>query len=244
MSGVPLEPVYGPEDGERPGLYPYTRGPYASMHRSKLWTMRMFAGFGTAEDTNERFRDILDAGGDGLSVAFDLPTLMGRDSDDPHSVGEVGKCGVAVDNLADMEDLFAGIDLGRVTTSMTINSPATILLAMYLAVAEAGGVPRARLGGTIQNDILQEYQAQKSFFFNAHIDFFEEIGKYRAARRIWARWMRDRYGAADPSSWRCRFHTQTAGVSLTAQQPEVNVVRTAIEALAGALGGTQSLHTN
>ena len=320
MSGIPLDPAYGPDRGEWPGVFPYTRGPYASMHRSKLWTMRMFAGFGTAEDTNGRFRDILEAGGDGLSVAFDLPTLMGRDSDDPHSAGEVGKCGVAVDNLADMEDLFAGIDLGRVTTSMTINSPATILLAMYLAVAEAGGVPRARLGGTIQNDILKEYQAQKefifpprpsmrlvvdsirfcademprwhpvsvsgyhireagstaaqelaftlangfayveaavrsglavdafaprlSFFFNAHIDFFEEIGKYRAARRIWARWMRDRYGAADPSSWRCRFHTQTAGVSLTAQQPEVNVVRTAIEALAGALGGTQSLHTN
>jgi methylmalonyl-CoA mutase, N-terminal domain len=320
MSGIPLEPAYGPEAGEWPGVFPYTRGPYASMHRSKLWTMRMFAGFGTAEDTNGRFRDILEAGGDGLSVAFDLPTLMGRDSDDPHSTGEVGKCGVAVDTLADMEDLFAGIDLGQVTTSMTINSPASILLAMYLAVAESGGVPRARLGGTTQNDILKEYQAQKefifpprpsmrlvvdsisfcasemprwhpvsvsgyhireagstaaqelaftlangfayveaaarsglpvdafaprlSFFFNAHIDFFEEIGKYRAARRIWARWMRDRYGATDPSSWRCRFHTQTAGVSLTAQQPEVNVVRTAIEALAGALGGTQSLHTN
>ncbi|HEY1634623.1 MAG TPA: methylmalonyl-CoA mutase family protein [Acidimicrobiales bacterium] len=330
MSGIPLEPAYGPrppreggpsEDaGEWPGVFPYTRGPYASMHRSKLWTMRMFAGFGTAEDTNGRFRDILEAGGDGLSVAFDLPTLMGRDSDDPHSTGEVGKCGVAVDSLADMEDLFAGIDLGQVTTSMTINSPAAILLAMYLAVAESGGVPRARLGGTTQNDILKEYQAQKefifpprpsmrlvvdsisfcasemprwhpvsvsgyhireagstaaqelaftlangfayveaamrsglpvdafaprlSFFFNAHIDFFEEIGKYRAARRIWARWMRDRYGATNPSSWRCRFHTQTAGVSLTAQQPEVNIVRTAIEALAGVLGGTQSLHTN
>ena len=320
MSGIPLDPVYGPDSGEWPGVFPYTRGPYASMHRSKLWTMRMFAGFGTAEDTNERFRDILDAGGDGLSVAFDLPTLMGRGSDDPHSTGEVGRCGVAVDSLADMEDLFAGIDLDQVTTSMTINSPATILLAMYLAVAEQGGVPRARLGGTIQNDILKEYQAQKefifpprpsmrlvvdsirycaaemprwhpvsvsgyhireagstaaqelaftlangfayveaaarsglpvdafaprlSFFFNAHIDFFEEIGKYRAARRIWARWMRDRYGATEPSSWRCRFHTQTAGVSLTAQQPEVNIVRTAIEALAGSLGGTQSLHTN
>jgi methylmalonyl-CoA mutase N-terminal domain/subunit len=320
MSGIPLEPAYGPEGGEWPGVFPYTRGPYASMHRSKLWTMRMFAGFGTAEDTNARFRDILEAGGDGLSVAFDLPTLMGRDSDDPHSIGEVGKCGVAVDCLADMEDLFARIDLGHVTTSMTINSPAAILLAMYLAVAESGDVPRARLGGTTQNDILKEYQAQKefifpprpsmrlvvdsisfcasemprwhpvsvsgyhireagstaaqelaftlangfayveaaarsglavdafaprlSFFFNAHIDFFEEIGKYRAARRIWARWMRDRYGATNPSSWRCRFHTQTAGVSLTAQQPEVNVVRTAIEALAGALGGTQSLHTN
>src|SRR5436305_7580840 len=320
MSGIPLDPVYGPDGGEWPGVFPYTRGPYASMHRSKLWTMRMFAGFGTADDTNGRFRDILEAGGDGLSVAFDLPTLMGRDSDDPHSVGEVGKCGVAVDNLADMEDLFAGIDLGRVTTSMTINSPATILLAMYLAVAEAGGVPRARLGGTIQNDILKEYQAQKefifpprpsmrlvvdsirycaaemprwhpvsvsgyhireagstaaqelaftlangfayveaaarsglpvdafaprlSFFFNAHIDFFEEIGKYRAARRIWARWMRDRYGATSPKSMQLRFHTQTAGVSLTAQQPEVNIARVAIEALAGVLGGTQSLHTD
>jgi methylmalonyl-CoA mutase N-terminal domain/subunit len=320
MSGIPLDPVYGPDSGEWPGVFPYTRGPYASMHRSKLWTMRMFAGFGTAEDTNERFRDILDAGGDGLSVAFDLPTLMGRDSDDPHSAGEVGKCGVAVDSLADMQDLFSGIDLGRVTTSMTINSPAAIVLAMYLAVAEGSGIPMASLGGTTQNDILKEYQAQKefifpprpsmrlvvdsirfcaaemprwhpvsvsgyhireagstaaqelaftlangfayveaaarsglavdafaprlSFFFNAHIDFFEEIGKYRAARRIWARWMRDRYGAAEPASWRCRFHTQTAGVSLTAQQPEVNIVRTAIEALAGALGGTQSLHTN
>src|SRR6059058_3419363 len=159
MSGVPVDPVYGPDDGEFPGQYPYTRGPYASMYRSKLWTMRMFAGFGTADDTNGRFREILAAGGDGLSVAFDLPTLMGRDSDDPHSTGEVGRCGVAVDSLADMEDLFAGIDLDQVTTSMTINSPATILLAMYLAVAEQGGVPRARLGGTIQNDILKEYQA-------------------------------------------------------------------------------------
>jgi methylmalonyl-CoA mutase, N-terminal domain len=320
MSGIPLEPVYGPEDGDHPGIWPYTRGPYATMYRSKLWTMRMFAGFGTADDTNGRFREILRAGGDGLSTAFDLPTLMGRDSDDPHSLGEVGKCGVAIDTLADMEDLFRGIDLGEVTTSMTINSPAPILLAMYVAVAEANGVERARLGGTLQNDILKEYQAQKefifpprpsmrlvtdsirfcaaempkwhpvsisgyhireagstaaqelaftlangfayveaatatgltvdefaprlSFFFNAHIDFFEEIAKYRAARRIWARWLRDRYGAQKDRSMQLRFHTQTAGVSLTAQQPEVNIVRTAIEALAGVLGGTQSLHTN
>jgi methylmalonyl-CoA mutase, N-terminal domain len=320
MSGIPLEPVYGPDDGEYPGAWPYTRGPYASMYRSKLWTMRMFAGFGTAEDTNGRFREILRAGGDGLSTAFDLPTLMGRDSDDPHSLGEVGKCGVAIDTLADMEDLFRGIDLGDVTTSMTINSPAPILLAMYVAVAEQNGVERARLGGTLQNDILKEYQAQKefifpprpsmrlvtdtirfcaaempkwhpvsisgyhireagstaaqelaftlangfayveaaaatglavddfaprlSFFFNAHIDFFEEIAKYRAARRIWARWLKERYGATKARSMQLRFHTQTAGVSLTAQQPEVNIVRTAIEALAGVLGGTQSLHTN
>jgi methylmalonyl-CoA mutase N-terminal domain/subunit len=320
MSGVPLAPVYGPDDAEHPGVWPYTRGPYASMYRSKLWTMRMFAGFGTAEDTNGRFRDILAAGGDGLSTAFDLPTLMGRDSDDPHAAGEVGRCGVAIDTLADVEDLFAGIDLGEVTTSMTINSPAAVLLAMYVATAEKAGTPRQALGGTIQNDILKEYQAQKefifpprpsmrivtdmirfcaaempkwhpvsisgyhireagstaaqelaftlangfayveaaaatglpidefaprlSFFFNAHIDFFEEIAKYRAARRIWARWLRDRYGATRERSMQLRFHTQTAGVSLTAQQPEVNIIRTAIEALAGVLGGTQSLHTN
>ena len=320
MSGVPLEPVYAPDEGELPGVAPYTRGPYASMYRSKLWTMRMFAGFGTAEDTNVRFREILRAGGDGLSTAFDLPTLMGRDSDDPHALGEVGRCGVAVDTLADMEDLFAGIDLADVTTSMTINSPAAMLLAMYVAVAEKAGTERAQLGGTIQNDILKEYQAQKefvfpprpsmrivtdmirfctaemprwhpvsisgyhireagstaaqelgftlangfayveaaaatglavddfaprlSFFFNAHIDFFEEIAKYRAARRIWARWVTERYGAQSPRSAQLRFHTQTAGVSLTAQQPEVNIVRTAIEGLAGVLGGTQSLHTN
>ena len=320
MSGIPLEPVYGPDDGPFPGVFPFTRGPYASMYRSKLWTMRMFAGFGTAVETNARFKHILRQGGDGLSTAFDLPTLMGRDSDDPAALGEVGKAGVAVDTLADMEDLFAGIDLGAVTTSMTINSPAAILLAMYVAVAEASGVDRARLGGTIQNDILKEYQAQKeyifpprpslrlvtdvirfataemplwhpisisgyhireagstaaqelaftvangfayveaalraglgvdefaprlSFFFNAHIDFFEEIGKYRAARRIWARWLRDRYRATSDRSLRLRFHTQTAGVSLTAQQPEVNVARVAIEALAGVLGGTQSLHTD
>src|ERR1700704_2401693 len=320
MSGIPVDATYGPDDGEFPGQYPYTRGPHASMYRSKLWTMRMFAGFGTAVDTNQRFHEILASGGDGLSTAFDLPTLMGRDSDDPVSEGEVGKCGVAIDTLADMEDLFAGIDLGNVTTSMTINSPAAILLAMYIAVAEHGGASRRELGGTLQNDILKEYQAQKefifpprpsmrivadtvafctadmprwhpisvsgyhireagstaaqelaftladgfayvelalqtgldvdafaprlSFFFNAHLDFFEEIAKYRAARRIWARWMRDRYGARAERSLQLRFHTQTAGVSLTAQQPEVNVVRTAIEALAGVLGGTQSLHTN
>src|SRR3954470_5852150 len=165
MSGLPIEPIYGPDDGEFPGQYPYTRGPHASMYRSKLWTMRMFAGFGTAEDTNQRFHDILAAGGGGLSTAFDLPTLMGRDSDDPHSEGEVGKCGVAIDTLADMEDLFSGIDLGTVSTSMTINSPAAVLLAMYVATAEKSGVERARLSGTLQNDILKEYQAQKEFVF-------------------------------------------------------------------------------
>jgi methylmalonyl-CoA mutase N-terminal domain/subunit len=320
MSGVPVEAVYGTDDSEYPGTYPYTRGPYASMYRSKLWTMRMFAGFGTATDTNQRFHELLRAGGDGLSTAFDLPTLMGRDSDDPLALGEVGKCGVAVDTLVDVEDLYRGIDLGAVTTSMTINGPAAVIFAMYVANAEANGVERARLGGTLQNDILKEYQAQKefifpprpslrlvrdtmsfcasdmprwhpisisgyhireagstaaqelaftvangfayvelgtaagldvdafaprlSFFFNAHIDFFEEIAKYRAARRIWARWMRDHYGAHKERSLQMRFHTQTAGVSLTAQQPEVNIVRTAIEALAGVLGGTQSLHTN
>jgi len=335
MSGIPLAPLYGPsgaiaaEGGDPtavdpaigwPGQFPYTRGPYASMYRSKLWTMRMFAGFGTALDTNQRFKEILGAGGTGLSTAFDLPTLMGRDSDDVTCEGEVGKCGVAVDTLADVEDLFADIDLGSVTTSMTINSPAAVIFAMYVATAEKSGVERKRLGGTLQNDILKEYQAQKefvfpprpsmrlventisfcaaemprwhpvsisgyhireagstaaqelaftlangfayvelaraagldvdtfaprlSFFFNAHIDFFEEIAKYRAARRIWATWLRHRYGATDPRSMTLRFHTQTAGVSLTAQQPEINIARTAIEALAGVLGGTQSLHTN
>ncbi len=282
--------------------------------------MRLFAGFGTAVDTNRRFRDLLASGADGLSTAFDLPTLMGRDSDDPIAGGEVGKCGVAVDTLADAQDLYRDIDLGAVTTSMTINAPAAVLLAMYVRAAERAGTPRAALGGTLQNDILKEYQAQKefifpprpsmrlvadtfrfctaemprwypvsisgyhireagstaaqelaftiangfayveagievglavdelaprlSFFFNAHTDFFEEIAKYRAARRIWARWLRDRYGAKSERSMQLRFHTQTAGVSLTAQQPEVNIVRTAIEALAGVLGGTQSLHTN
>ncbi|MFM8563784.1 MAG: methylmalonyl-CoA mutase family protein, partial [Acidimicrobiia bacterium] len=306
MSGIPLEPVYGPADGDFPGQYPYTRGPYASMYRSKLWTMRMFAGFGTAIDTNQRFKEIIKAGGDGLSTAFDMPTLLGLDSDDPMALGEVGRCGVAIDTLADMRDLFADIDLGNITTSMTINSPAAVMLAMFVAQAETAGVPRARLGGTLQNDILKEYQAQKefvfpprqsmrlvrdtvaftaaemprwhsisisgyhireagstaaeelaftlangfayvelarqaglpvdafaprlSFFFNAHIDFFEEIAKYRAARRIWARWLKERYGATNERSMQLRFHTQTAGVSLTAQQPEVNIVRTAIEA--------------
>ena len=320
MSGLELDPVYGPDDGEYPGQWPYTRGPYASMYRGKLWTMRMFAGFGTAADTNARFKELLGSGGTGLSVAFDLPTLMGTDSDDAMALGEVGKSGVAVDTLADMEDLFAGIDLGQVTTSMTINSPAPIVMAMYVAVGEKNGANRRQLRGTIQNDILKEYQAQKefifpprpsvrllndvvrfctaemplwhpisisgyhireagstatqelaftlangfayveaamasgldvdsfakrlSFFFNAHIDFFEEIAKYRAARRIWARWMRDRYGAKAEPSMQLRFHTQTAGVSLSAQQPELNIARVAIEALAGVLGGTQSLHTD
>jgi methylmalonyl-CoA mutase, N-terminal domain len=320
MSGVPLEPAYGPDDAEWPGQWPYTRGPYASMYRSRLWTMRQFAGFGTAQDTNGRFKELLRSGGDGLSTAFDMPTLLGRDSDDPLSKGEVGRAGVAVDTLDDMGTLFSGIDLGTVSTSMTINSPAAVIMAMYVGVADTTGVDRAALSGTIQNDILKEYQAQKefvfpprpsvrlvtdvvrfataelprwhpisvsgyhireagstaaqelaftlangfayveaacasglavdefaprlSFFFNAHMDFFEEIAKYRAARRIWARWMRDRYGATNPRSLQLRFHTQTAGVSLTAQQPEVNLVRVAIEALAGVLGGTQSLHTD
>jgi methylmalonyl-CoA mutase N-terminal domain/subunit len=290
------------------------------MYRSRLWTMRQFAGFGTADDTNARFKELLAAGGNGLSTAFDMPTLLGRDSDDPLARGEVGRAGVAVDTVDDMETLFAGIDLGSVSTSMTINSAAAMVTAMYVAVADRTGVPRAALSGTVQNDILKEYQAQKeyvfpplpsvrlvtdlvrfttaemprwhpvsvsgyhireagstavqevaftlangfayveaavaaglgvddfaprlSFFFNAHIDFFEEIAKYRAARRIWARWLRDRYGAVDERSQRLRFHTQTAGVSLTAQQPEVNLARVAIEALAGVLGGTQSLHTD
>ncbi|MEI6199959.1 MAG: methylmalonyl-CoA mutase family protein [Actinomycetota bacterium] len=320
MSGIPVQAVYGPDDGEFPGVYPYTRGPYASMYRSKLWTMRMFAGFGTADDTNKRFKDIINSGGDGLSTAFDMPTLLGLDSDDTMSLGEVGRCGVAIDTVEDMDDLYRDIDLGKITTSMTINSPAAVLFSMFIAQAERNGTPRARLGGTLQNDILKEYQAQKefvfpprqgmrlvrdtiaftaaempkwhsvsisgyhireagstaaeelaftlangfayvelaaqtglsvdafaprlSFFFNAHIDFFEEIAKYRAARRIWARWLKERYGATSERSLQLRFHTQTAGVSLTAQQPEVNIVRTAIEALAGVLGGTQSLHTN
>jgi methylmalonyl-CoA mutase N-terminal domain/subunit len=328
MSGHPIEPLYGPADlpagaEERigaPGEYPFTRGPYPSMYRGKLWTMRQFAGFGTVEETNERFHYLLDHGQTGLSTAFDMPTLMGYDSDHPRSLGEVGREGVAVDSLDDMEQLFAGIPLGGVTTSMTINAPAAILLAFYVLVGEEQGVPPEKLGGTIQTDILKEYIAQKewcfpiepalrlvtdmiewctenmprwhpvsisgyhireagstaqqelaftlkdgftyveralergldvddfaprlSFFFNAHIDFFEEIAKYRAARRIWAREMRDTYGAKREESMRLRFHAQTAGVSLTAQQPLNNVVRTSLEALAAVLGGTQSLHTN
>ena len=320
MSGIEVDPVYGPPDGEFPGVYPYTRGIHASMYRTRLWTMRMFAGFGTAVDTNRRFREIIAAGGTGLSTAFDMPTLLGLDSDDPMSLGEVGRCGVAIDSIDDVRDLFRDIDLSAITTSMTINSPAAIMLALFVAQAEEAGVPRARLGGTLQNDILKEYQAQKefvfpprqsmrlvrdtiaftaaempkwnsvsvsgyhireagstaaeelaftlangfaylelareaglgvdevaprlSFFFNAHIDFFEEIAKYRAARRIWARRMKEKYGAKSPKSWMLRFHTQTAGCSLTAQQPENNIVRTAYEALSAVLGGTQSLHTN
>lgn len=318
MSGVPVDAIYG--DGPYPGQFPYTRGIHPSMYRSRLWTMRMFAGFGTALDTNRRFKELLKHGGTGLSTAFDMPTLMGRDSNSPWSLGEVGRAGVAVDTLADVEDLFSGIDLSKVSTSMTINGPAAILLAMYIAAAEKTGVSGEQLSGTIQNDILKEYQAQKeyiypprpsvriitdmvryttaemprwhpvsisgyhireagstaaqelaftlangfayveaaiaagedvnqfgrrlSFFFNSHIDFFEEIGKLRAARRIWARWMRDHYGATSERAWMCRFHTQTAGVSLTAQQPENNIARVALQALAAVLGGTQSLHTD
>jgi methylmalonyl-CoA mutase N-terminal domain/subunit len=314
-----VEVVYGRDLGD-PGVFPFTRGVYPSMYRGRLWTMRQFAGFGTAAETNERFRYLLEHGQTGLSTAFDMPTLMGLDSDHPRAEGEVGREGVAVDSLEDMETLFAGIPLGEVSTSMTINSPAAMLLAFYLCVGEAQGVPRDRLRGTIQTDILKEYIAQKeyifppepsmrlvtdmvefcasemplwhpisisgyhireagstaaqelaftladgftyvewavergldvdefaprlSFFFNAHLDFFEEIAKYRAARRIWARELRDRFGARHERSLLMRFHTQTAGVSLTAQQPEVNIVRTAIEALAAVLGGTQSLHTN
>jgi methylmalonyl-CoA mutase N-terminal domain/subunit len=328
ISGIENDPLYTPDTVEiehdrdlgYPGAFPFTRGVYPSMYRGRLWTMRQFAGFGTAEETNERFRYLLDHGQTGISTAFDMPTLMGYDSDHARSLGEVGREGVAVDSLADMETLFGGIPLGEVSTSMTINGPAAMLLAFYVCVAEQQGVPRADLRGTIQTDILKEYIAQKewifppepsmrlvtdmvefcarelprwhaisisgyhireagsnaiqelaftlangfayvdaalergldvdefaprlSFFFNAHIDFFEEIAKYRAARRIWARELRDRYGAKNPRSWLMRFHTQTAGVSLTAQQPEVNIVRTALEALAAVLGGTQSLHTN
>jgi methylmalonyl-CoA mutase, N-terminal domain len=328
ISGIPVEPLYSPEsvdvdygrDLGAPGEFPFTRGVYPSMYRGRLWTMRQFAGFGTASETNERFRYLLEHGQTGLSTAFDMPTLMGYDSDHPRALGEVGREGVAIDSLDDMETLFAGIPLGEVSTSMTINSPAAILLAFYVAVGDGQGVARDRLRGTVQTDILKEYIAQKefifppepsmrlvvdmiewcaaelprmhpvsisgyhireagstaaqelaftladgfayvdaaldrgldvdefaprlSFFFNAHIDFFEEIAKYRAARRIWARELRDRYGAKNPRSWLMRFHTQTAGVSLTAQQPRVNIVRTAIEALAAVLGGTQSLHTN
>src|SRR5215211_3129339 len=328
ISGLENDPLATPDTTEvdydrelgYPGVYPFTRGVYPSMYRGKLWTMRQFAGFGTAEETNERFRYLLDHGQTGLSTAFDMPTLMGYDSDHARSEGEVGREGVAIDSLEDMETLFRGIPLGDVSTSMTINSPAAILLAFYIAVGEEQGVPPEQLRGTIQTDILKEYIAQKeyifppepsmrlvtdmveycaaelpkwhpisisgyhireagstaaqelaftladgftyvewavergldvdefaprlSFFFNAHLDFFEEIAKYRAARRIWARELRDRYGARDPRSLLMRFHTQTAGVSLTAQQPEVNIVRTALEAMAAVLGGTQSLHTN
>jgi methylmalonyl-CoA mutase N-terminal domain/subunit len=328
ISGLENEPLYTAEDVEvdhdrdlgYPGVFPFTRGVYPSMYRGKLWTMRQFAGFGTAEETNERFRYLLEHGQTGLSTAFDMPTLMGYDSDHSRSLGEVGREGVAIDSLDDTETLFQGIPLGDVSTSMTINSPAAMMLAFYICVAEQQEVPRAELRGTIQTDILKEYIAQKewifppepsmrlvtdmvqfcseelprwhpisisgyhireagsnavqelaftlangfayvdaaierglgvddfaprlSFFFNAHLDFFEEIAKYRAARRIWARELRDRYAAKNPRSWLMRFHTQTAGVSLTAQQPEVNIVRTALEALAAVLGGTQSLHTN
>ncbi|HXL42804.1 MAG TPA: methylmalonyl-CoA mutase family protein [Gaiellaceae bacterium] len=328
ISGLENEPLYTPDNVEidydrdlgYPGLYPYTRGVYPSMYRGRLWTMRQFAGFGTAEETNARFRYLREHGQTGLSTAFDMPTLMGYDSDHPKSLGEVGREGVAVDSLEDMEHLFAGIPLAEVSTSMTINAPAAMLLAFYICVGEGQDVGRDRLRGTIQTDILKEYIAQKewifppepsmrlcvdmiefcarevplwhpvsisgyhireagstaaqelaftladgfayveaalerglevddfaprlSFFFNAHIDFFEEIAKYRAARRIWAKELRERYGARNPRSWLMRFHTQTAGVSLTAQQPEINIVRTALEALAAVLGGTQSLHTN
>jgi methylmalonyl-CoA mutase N-terminal domain/subunit len=328
MSGLDVEPLYTPDttpiDYERdlgyPGAHPFTRGVYPSMYRGRLWTMRQFAGFGTAGETNARFRYLLEHGQTGLSTAFDMPTLMGYDSDHPRSLGEVGREGVAIDSLEDMETLFDGIPLADVSTSMTINSPAAMLLAFYACVGDEQGVPVDRLRGTVQTDILKEYIAQKewifppepsmrlvvdmiewsaremplmhpvsisgyhireagstaaqelaftladgfayveagiergldvddfaprlSFFFNAHLDFFEEIAKYRAARRIWARELRERYGARNPRSWLMRFHTQTAGVSLTAQQPEVNIVRTALEALAAVLGGTQSLHTN
>jgi methylmalonyl-CoA mutase N-terminal domain/subunit len=326
ISGTEVKPVYTPADLPDyesigvPGEYPYTRGVYETMYRGRLWTMRQFAGFGTAEETNERFRYLLDHGQTGLSTAFDMPSLMGHDSDHPLALGEVGREGVAIDSVEDMKTLFQGIDVGAVSVSMTVNAPAAIMLAYYVIAAEEAGVPPAQLAGTIQADILKEYIAQKewcfpidpamrllgdmiewcseqmprwhpvsisgyhireagstaaqelaftlkdgltyveqalerglevddfaprlSFFFNAHIDFFEEIAKYRAARRIWARELRDTFGAKDERSLLMRFHTQTAGVSLTAQQPLNNIVRTAIEALAGILGGTQSLHTN
>jgi methylmalonyl-CoA mutase N-terminal domain/subunit len=329
VSGRRVEPLYTPEDTagldytrdlNDPGGFPYTRGIHPTGYRGKVWTMRQFAGFGTPEDTNARYKELLANGGTGLSVAFDLPTLMGRDPDHPLSLGEVGKCGVAIASLADMETLFEGISLADITTSMTINSPASMIFAMYLVVAERQGADWKRISGTIQNDILKEFIAQKeyiypprpsmrlitdvfsfcarevprwntisvsgyhireagatalqelaftlrdgieyvqygvdagldvdefvpriSFFFNAHSDFFEEIAKYRAARRIWARVMRERFGARDERSLKLRFHSQTAGVSLTAQQPYNNVVRTALQALGAVLGGTQSLHTN
>jgi methylmalonyl-CoA mutase N-terminal domain/subunit len=329
VSGAAVRPLYGPDDIEGldynedlgfPGQYPYTRGVYPTMYRGRIWTQRQFSGFGTAKDTNRRYHYLLDHGQTGLSVAFDMPTIMGYDSDHDRSEGEVGRCGVAIDSLRDMEILFDGIDLGAITTSMTINAPASILLAFYLCAGEKKGTPFEAMGGTIQNDILKEYIAQKSwifppdpsmriitdilafcsdhvprwntisisgyhireagstavqelaftladgfayveagiaagldvdrfaprlsFFFNAHLDFFEEIAKYRAARRIWARRMKERYGAKDERSLLLRFHTQTAGCTLTAQQPENNIVRTAFQALSAVLGGTQSLHTN
>jgi methylmalonyl-CoA mutase, N-terminal domain len=329
LSGLDVDPVYGPPDGARvpgmerigwPGEYPFTRGLYPAGYRGKSWTIRQFSGFGNARQTNERYKMLLRAGGAGLSVAFDMPTLMGRDSDDPRSLGEVGHCGVAVDSAADMDILFSGIPLGDITTSMTISGPAVPLFCMYLAAAERQGADTSTLDGTLQTDIFKEYIAQKewlfapephlrligdlmeycgrctprykpisvsgyhireagstaaqelaftladgfgyvelgmsrgldvdqfgpalSFFFDAHIDFFEEIAKFRAARRIWARWMRDVFGARTERAAWLRFHTQTAGVSLTAQQPDNNIVRTAIEALAAVLGGTNSLHTN
>src|ERR671935_1111798 len=329
LSGEPLKALYTPEDTADldyaedlgfPGHYPFTRGVYHTMYRGRPWTMRQFAGYGTPAETNARYKFLLKQGQGGLSVAFDMPTLMGRDSDDPRSEGEVGRCGVATDSLADFEVLFDQIPLGDITTSMTISGPAVVIFAFFLAAAERQGVPWNVLDGTLQTDILKEYIAQKewifpprphlrligdliefcasevpkfhpisvsgyhireagstaaqelaftladgfayvelgvqrglgvdafapqlSFFFDAHIDFFEEIAKYRAARRIWARWLRERYGAKDETSLRLRFHTQTAGCSLTAQQPENNIVRTALEALAAVLGGTQSLHTN
>ncbi|MDQ2739343.1 MAG: methylmalonyl-CoA mutase family protein, partial [Actinomycetota bacterium] len=329
LSGVEVQPVYGPGDADSitgferigwPGEFPFTRGLHATGYRGKPWTIRQFAGFGNAADTNERYKMILAEGGGGLSVAFDMPTLMGRDSDDPRAVGEVGHCGVAIDSASDMDRLFEGIDLGSVSTSMTISGPAVPIFCMYLVAAERQGVALNRLDGTLQTDIFKEYIAQKewifapaphlrligdlmeyclaeipaykplsvsgyhireagstaaqelaytladgfayvelgrsrgldvnrfapglSFFFDAHIDFFEEIAKFRAARRIWAKWMRDVFGATDPRAQWLRFHTQTAGVSLTAQQPDNNVVRTAIEALSAVLGGTNSLHTN
>jgi len=329
ISGAPVNRLYTPADVADldyardlglPGRYPFTRGVHATGYRGRLWTMRMFAGFGSAEETNARFKYLLDQGQTGLSIAFDMPTLYGYDTDAPEAIGEFGKCGVAVSSLADIELLLDGIPLDQVTTSMTINSPAAIIWAMYIAAAEKRGIPRVKLGGTIQNDILKEYSAQKeflfppqpsmrlvvdtiefgtrelprwntisisgyhireagstaaqelaftladgfayveaalarglaiddfaprlSFFFNIHSDFFEEVAKFRAARRIWARTMRQKYGAQDPRSWMLRTHAQTSGVSLTAQQPELNVVRVALQALAGVLGGTQSLHTN
>ncbi len=329
ISDHEIKEIYTPDDISEldyirdlgfPGEYPFTRGIYPNMYRGRLWTMRQFAGFGTAEETNQRYHYLLDQGQTGLSVAFDMPTIMGVDSDDPRAKGEVGKCGVAIDTLADMERLFKGIPLDKVTTSMTINAPAAILWAMYIAVAEKQGVPSDKIGGTIQNDILKEYIAQKSwifppepsmriirdtvayaskhvpkwntisisgyhireagstaiqelaftimdgityvdyfikegldvdsfaprlsFFFDSHMDFFEEIAKFRAARRMWAKIMKERFGAKNPRSWLLRFHTQTAGCSLMAQQPYNNIIRTAIEALAAVLGGTQSLHTN